>query len=107
MVREFASVAMRIPIFPATAEKTAPTIKAGTIIQLVVSTIRDIQNKATEAMTTNIASKRYSALKNANAPSLMLFEISCILSLPGFCFFTHAILMNMNINPMSPNPGRM
>ena len=37
-VLAFASVAILIPIFPAKAEKAAPRIKAGTIIQLVVST---------------------------------------------------------------------
>ena len=41
-VRAFASVAIRIPIFPAKAEKMAPTTKAGTINQLVVSTMVEI-----------------------------------------------------------------
>ena len=41
-VLAFASVAIRIPIFPAKAENTAPKIKAGTIIQLVVSTANEI-----------------------------------------------------------------
>ena len=38
-VRALASVATRIPIFPAKAEKIAPIIKAGTIIQLVFGTM--------------------------------------------------------------------
>jgi len=41
-VRALASVAMRIPMFPAKAEKPAPNIKAGTIIQLVVDTTIEI-----------------------------------------------------------------
>jgi hypothetical protein len=39
-------------------------------------------------MITKINSKRYSAPKKANAPSLIAFEISCILSFPAACFFT-------------------
>ena len=38
VVLEFASVAILIPIFPAKPENTAPTMKAGIINQLVVST---------------------------------------------------------------------
>jgi hypothetical protein len=41
-VRALASVAIRIPMFPAKAEKIAPTTNAGTINQLVVSTIVDM-----------------------------------------------------------------
>ena len=99
VVRTFASVAIRIPMFPATAENTAPTTNAGTIIQLVVSTIVEIPKRAAEAITTKMANKRYSALKNAIAPSLMLFAIPCILSSPAFCFLTHAILTSMNNKP--------
>ena len=38
----FASVAILIPILPANPEKNAPIINAGTIIQLVVSTLIEI-----------------------------------------------------------------
>ena len=60
-VRAFASVAIRIPMFPAKAEKKAPNTNAGTIIQLVVSTATEIPKRATEAMITKINNKRYSA----------------------------------------------
>src|SRR5690606_24643946 len=99
VVLAFASVAILIPIFPAKAEKTAPTTKAGTINQCVVGTAIEIPNNANEATTTNTESNLYSALKNAKAPSLMFFEISCIFSFPALCFFTHAILISINNNP--------
>ena len=99
VVLEFASVATRMPIFPATAEKIAPMTKAGTIIQCVESTIIEIPYNAADAKITNIDNSLYSADKKAIAPSLMLLEISCMRSLPGFCFFTHAILTNMKIKP--------
>ena len=99
VVRAFASVAIRMPMFPASAEKIAPTMNAGTIIQCVVSTTAEMPNSATLAMTTNIASRRYSADKKAKAPSLMFFEISIILSFPGFCFLTQIILKIINSSP--------
>ena len=70
-VRALASVAILIPIFPARAEKMAPVTKAGTIIQLVVSTTADMPYKATPAITTNTVKRRYSAFRNAKAPSFM------------------------------------
>ncbi len=100
-----ASVAMRIPMLPATAENTAPTTNAGTIIQLVDSTIVEIQKRAAEAITTNIARSLYSALRKASAPSLMLLEMLCIFSLPGFCFLTQAIFINMKTKPRSAKPS--
>src|SRR5690554_2096497 len=90
-------------MFPAKAEKTAPTINAGTINQCVVATAIEIPNNATEAITTKIDNNLYSALKNAIAPSLMFLEISCIFSFPGLCFLTHAILTNMNNKPNTDN----
>ncbi|GFR84611.1 hypothetical protein ElyMa_002421400, partial [Elysia marginata] len=48
------SVAIRIPIFPAKAEKNAPKTKAGTMSQEVVSTNTEMKYKAIEARTTNI-----------------------------------------------------
>ncbi len=68
-VLTFASVAMRIPMFPATAEKMAPMTKATTINQCVSSTRVETTASAAPAMTTKIASRRYSALRNARAPS--------------------------------------
>ena len=93
------SVAILIPIFPAKADRMAPKIKAGTIIQLVVSTTNDIPYNATEAITTKMAKSLYSAPKKASAPSLMALEMPCIFSSPAGCFLTHAILTNMNNNP--------
>ena len=88
-----------MPIFPARAEKKAPKINAGTIIQLVVSTKVEIAKRAAEAITTNIKRSRYSALRKARAPSLIALDISCIFSFPGLCFLTHAILISINISP--------
>jgi len=94
-VRALASVAIRIPMLPANAEKIAPMTKAGTIIQLVVSTAVDIPNKAAEATRTNTNNRRYSAFKKAKAPSLIAVEISTIRSLPASCFLTQLALINM------------
>ncbi len=69
VVLTLAAVAIRIPIFPATAEKTAPITNATTINQCVVSTKVDITPSKAPATTTKMASTRYSAFKNANAPS--------------------------------------
>ena len=77
----------------------APNIKAGTIIQLVVATTKDIPYKAIDAMTTKMAKSLYSAPKKASAPSLMALEMPCIFSSPAACFFTHAILTNMKSSP--------
>ena len=86
-------------MFPAIAEKIAPTINAGTINQCVVGTTVEIPKSAADAMTTKMASKRYSAERNAMAPSLMLLAIPCILSSPAGCFFTHAILTSIKSKP--------
>ena len=94
-VRAFASVAIRIPMFPAKAEKIAPITNAGTISGLVVSTAIEIPYNAADAITTKIKSKRYSAFRKANAPSLIAVEISTIRSLPAFCFLTQLALINM------------
>ena len=99
----FASVATRIPIFPANAEKIAPIKKAGTIIQLVDGTSVEIIKSNTPAMTANMANSLYSALKNASAPSLILFEIDCIRSLPAGCFFTQLILTSIKRRPKMAN----
>ena len=92
---------MRIPMFPAIAEKIAPMIKAGTINQCVVGTTVEIPNRAAEAMTTKMASKRYSADRKAMAPSLMLLAMPCIFSSPAGCFFTQAILTSIKSKPTS------
>ena len=69
VVLTFVLVAIFIPIFPANAEKNAPKIKATTIKMCVVGTINEIPAKTALAPTTKIANKRYSAFKNASAPS--------------------------------------
>ena len=77
----------------------APTTNAGTIIHDVVSTKLEIPNSAIDAITTNMANNLYSALKKASAPSLIFLDISCILSFPGLCFFTHDIFINIKTKP--------
>ena len=89
-VLTFAFVAMRIPMLPATAEKTAPITKAATMnIPAGISSSADKAARAPPAITTNTASIRYSALRNAKAPSAMYPDNFFILSLPDDCFFTH------------------
>ena len=102
-VRALASVAIRIPMFPAKAEKIAPMTNAGTINQLVVSTIVDMPYSAPEAIITKINNKRYSAFKNARAPSLILLEIDFILSVPAGCFLTQTDWIYITISPTIAN----
>ena len=70
VVRTFVLVAIFIPMFPANAEKIAPKMNA-TIINKCVLTpgINVIPASTTLDNITNTASKRYSAFKNASAPS--------------------------------------
>ena len=98
-VRALASVAIRIPIFPANALKNAPRIKAGTIIQCVDSTSVDTMYRATDAPTTKKDRSLYSAPKNASAPSLMALDISIIFASPAACLRTHWALKIITIRP--------
>ena len=95
VVLELASVAIRIPMLPANPEKNAPTIKAGIINQLVVSTIVEITNSAIDAPKTKNRSNLYSALRNAKAPFFIAALIETIFSFPGSCFLTHLALKNI------------
>ena len=69
VVLTFVFVAIFIPIFPAKAEKKAPTTNEITIIQCVEGTIVDTTNNKTLTATTNKVNSLYSAFKNAKAPS--------------------------------------
>ena len=102
-VLAFASVAIRMPTFPARAEKNAPITNAIIIIQCVVSTSIEITPSAIAAMPTKTKRSRYSATRNAKAPSFIDLDILCILSSPGACFFTQAILTNINSRPKTAN----
>ena len=84
-------------VSPYTKGESIPAID--TIKQVVDSTKVEIKNNKAAAITTKIASNLYSAFKKASAPSLILLEMNCILSSPGFCFFTQAILININSSP--------
>jgi hypothetical protein len=99
VVLAFDSVAILIPILPASPEKIAPITKAGMIRILVVSTALEIKKRAIEAATTKMAKILYSAFKKAKAPSLMLVEIVCIFSFPASCFLTQRALKNIKIKP--------
>ena len=91
----FASVAILIPMLPANPENIAPTINAGIINQLVVSTTKEIPNRAADANTTKINKSLYSAFKKAKAPFFIAELIETIFSFPGSCFFTHWALKNI------------
>ena len=73
------------------------------MIQCVVGTKYDTTPNATAAITTNTSNNRYSAAKNARAPSLIDLEILCIFSSPAGCFFTQDILTNIKSNPTIAN----
>ena len=88
VVRTLAAVAMRIPMFPANAENTAPITKATTINQWVVSTTVLKSPSKAPATTTKMANKRYSALKKARAPRRIYIAISAIRSFPIDCLLT-------------------
>ena len=99
VVLVFDSVAILIPILPASPEKIAPITKAGIINILVVSTALEIKKRAIQAAATKIAKILYSAFKKAKAPSLMLVEIVCIFLFPGSCLLTQRALKNIKIKP--------
>ena len=67
-VRTFALVAIRIPINPADADKTAPVINASMIYGDDLGSFHDKKPNNIEAITINIASTLYSAFKNDIAP---------------------------------------
>ena len=105
VVRTLAWVAMRMPMFPAKAEKTAPMTKATTMNQWVVSTMAETRPKRAPATTTKMAKMRYSALKNAKAPSWMCCAISLIRAEPVSCLRTQAAWMAMTIKPRTASAG--
>ena len=90
-------------MFPASPEKIAPTIKAGIISQLVVSTTNDIPKSAADATMTKKNNNLYSAFKKAKAPFLMAELIDTIFSFPGSCFFTHWALKYIYTSPSNDN----
>src|SRR6185437_11685998 len=88
VVRTLERVAMRIPRKPARAERQEPDIKAMDISQLDVS-LWAIKPSNMATQITNMESTRYSALRNANAPSAMCLAIFFMVSSPASCLFTH------------------
>ncbi len=56
-----------------------------------------------EAPITKNNNKRYSADKKAKAPSLMLREICCMVSVPESCFLTQMALVSIKRRPTTAN----
>ena len=82
VVRTFAWVAMRMPMLPARALKTAPMTKATTMNGSVVGTMEATRPSRAPAMTTKMARMRYSAFRKAMAPSWMWVAMVAIRASP-------------------------
>ena len=104
VVRTFALVATRIPMKPAKPEQSAPTINDNAIIGEESGVLPLIPSK-TAAISTKIARILYSALRNAIAPSAILFAITAIASVPTSCLETHADFQTVNRRAKTPNTG--
>lgn len=88
-VRPFAMVAIRIPIFPESAERIAPIMNAiGKPISILLPSINEAINKSIATILTKTVSTLYSLFKNAIAPSLIALVSSRISLFPGSCLLT-------------------
>ena len=107
VVRTFALVATRIPIKPARAEQTAPTMnETATSGELFSS--RNPWNKRSKATApTKMESTLYSARRNAIAPSAIFLAIRPIWSDPASCFSTQADFQKVKASARTPNSGMM
>ena len=96
VVRTLALVATRIPIKPARPEQNAPTIKESPISgELSLRSWLPLMPSSTATTNTKIASTRYSAFKNAIAPSAIAFEMRIIRSVPGSCLITQLVFQKV------------
>ena len=91
VVRLFAFVATLIPRNPANPEANAPTINDKEInaLEFVLPAFAIPSRIATT--TTNIPNIRYSAFKNAIAPSAILLPINTIRSVPWSCLLIQLV----------------
>ena len=99
-VREFAAVAIFMPMKPASAENTPPTKKAiGTknVMKPVAARIA----RTAVTMTKKIATVLYWRFKYAFAPRLMAAAIFLILSLPSLFFMTPDAVTAANTSAMT------
>jgi len=86
VVREFARVAIVMPMNPAEAENTAPTRYASAMTMPPLARRNTVIAIATATRTN--ATVRYSRVRKASAPSWMCFEIFCISAEPASCLST-------------------
>ena len=99
-VRTFADVAERIPKYPARVDNNAPKIKATALSQLFVP--KPIHKNKLQTKKRRI---RYSAKRNASAPSAIAFAISFILSFPESSFRIFCPWNKANRSPKTPKTG--
>ena len=98
----FAFVATFIPKKPANPDAIAPTINESDIKMLESDLPELATPKRTATAKTKIASIRYSALRNAIAPSAMLVPIDFILSVPSSWLFIQLVFQKANNIAMIP-----
>jgi hypothetical protein len=104
-VRTFALVAMRIPMKPASAEKSAPIRKETTISGWLRSSFIPRMKRRPLAMAAKMASTRYSAFRKARAPAEMCPAISRMTSVPGSCRETQAERQAVYSRASRPSTG--
>ena len=105
VVLTLAFVATCIPMYPANAEQSAPTIKDTAISGEDPSCVLPLIPRSIATTTIKIDNILYSAFKKAKAPSLMAFAMPCIFALPGSCFVTQADFQKVYNNASIPNTG--
>ena len=89
-----AFVATFIPKKPAKADAIAPTMKDKDIKALESSLPEFAKPKSTATAITKIERMRYSAFKNAIAPSAIFEPINFILSVPSSCLLIQLVFQN-------------
>ena len=93
-MRLFAFVATLIPKNPAKPEVNAPTINESATRELEFGFPWFANAKRTATTITKTDSTRYSAFKNAMAPSEISFPMRTIFSVPWSCLFIQVVFQN-------------
>ena len=99
-------MATRIPINPASAEQTAPTIKETATIPLDPTSLLPLKYRRIATATTKIERILYSALRKDIAPSAIFLAILAIFSFPTSCLATQLFLKKTNSNAKIPKAGK-
>ena len=103
MVLLLAFVATLIPKKPAKPDAKAPTINERDISALESDLPEFAYPRIKATAKTKTARIRYSARKNAIAPSAILLPMDCILSFPSFCLLIQEVFQKANAIAITPD----